>query len=81
MPKKDIKISFMPVVKTMIDQENVFQDFINSIDNQIMPSSLIDDISSKYWLMYGSSKEGLNNHIKYQKFWIIINKKFLFQMF
>ncbi len=51
----------------MIDQENVFQDFINSIDNQYMPSSLIDDISSKYWLMYGSSKEGLNKPYKISK--------------
>ncbi len=44
-----------------------------------MPSSLIDDISSKYWLMYGSSKEGLNKPYKISKIWIIINKKFLFQ--
>ncbi len=58
----------------MIDHEMFSKILLIQYDNPIMPSSLIDDISSKYWLMYGSSKEGLNKPYKYQKFWIIIKE-------
>lgn len=56
LSKTEIKQTFMPKVKKMIDEINEvpFKQFTN------LPSTVIDDITSKYWLMYGSSKEGSN---------------------
>lgn len=60
LPKNDIKNNFMPKVKAMIDAKRPFKSFVDSCSPTISPSSLIDDVSSKCWLMYGSSKEGNN---------------------
>jgi phage/plasmid-associated DNA primase len=67
LSKKDIKSSLMPKVKTMLDDAGPFKDFINSEETKMLSSSLIDDVSSKCWLMYGSSKEGNNMPYKISK--------------
>ncbi|CCV02475.1 DNA primase [Armadillidium vulgare iridescent virus] len=53
--QRDIKNILMPAVKDRIDRLGIFSSVTEN------PSSLIDEVTSKCWLMYGSSKGGGNN--------------------